>query len=261
MSIWWAVGYTITGLLAWGFMSNYSCASDAMTCTKSQNWGWRYLHLTAGSLVLVMSVARLLFVRMLQTPRWLVAQNRDEDAHRVLSGLAQKYNRPLTLKLEDLQSLGQVLNTDKSRWSSFRMRKHLAGLFETKVLVWSYTVIASNWFVIGMVSPLYSVFLPYYLETRGVSDKINDAPSNYDTWRDYAINQVAGLIGPIIAGILVEARWFGRRGTLAIGAITTMILQFAYTQIKTPAQNIGVSAAITAASNIYYGSKLPQTPK
>ena len=28
----------------------------------------------------------------------------------------------------------------------------------------------------------------------------------------------------------------------------TMVLQFGYTQIKTPAQNLGVSAAITAAS-------------
>ena len=52
----------------------------------------------------------------------------------------------------------------------------------------------------------------------------------------------------------METRLIGRRGTLAIGALITTLLQFGYTQIKTPAQNLGVSAAISAASNIYYGT-------
>jgi sugar phosphate permease len=95
-----------------------------------------------------------------------------------------------------------------------------------------------------MVSPLYSVFLPFYLESRGAQ---TGNGSNYQTWRDYAINQVVGIIGPVIAGILVETKFVGRRGTLAIGAAVTMALQFGYTQIKTEAQNVGISSAITAA--------------
>ena len=81
------------------------------------------------------------------------------------------------------------------------------------------------------------------------------------TESSYAINQICGLFGPIIAGVLVETRFIGRRGTLAIGALITMALQFGYTQIKTPAQNVGVSAAITAASNIYYGTIYAYTPE
>ena len=57
-----------------------------------------------------------------------------------------------------------------------------------------------------MVSPLYGVFLPFYLESRG-ADVGDD--SNYATWRDYTINQIFGLFGPIIAGVLVETKWFG----------------------------------------------------
>lgn len=96
-----------------------------------------------------------------------------------------------------------------------------------------------------MVSPLYTVFLPYYLASRGAHVGDN---SNYTVWRDYAINQIAGLGGPIIAAVLVETKYLGRRGTLAIGALVTMLFQFGYTQITTPAQNVGVSAAISAAS-------------
>jgi hypothetical protein len=247
MAVWWAVGYTVTGLLAWAFMSNYSCPPDATTktCTRADNMGWRYLHFTCGALVLVMAVARLVFIKMVQTPRWLISQNRDEEVIKNLNDISTKYQKSHSLTLEQLQAEGRVLHTEKSVWSAFRIKEHFRGLFRTRKLGWSTTVIIANWFVIGMVSPLYSVFLPFYLASRGADVGDN---SNYTTWRDYAINQVAGLVGPIIAAISVETNFVGRRGTLAIGAAITMVLQFGYTQITTPAQNLGVSAAISAAS-------------
>ncbi|KAK1243999.1 hypothetical protein MKX08_002137 [Trichoderma sp. CBMAI-0020] len=258
MAVWWAVGYTITGLLAWAFMSNFSCAPDAAVCTRAANMGWRYLHFTCGALVLVMAFARLAFVRMVQTPRWLIAQNRDEEVVKTLNDLSTRAGRPHRLTLERLQAEGVVLHTEESVWSTRRLTNHFRGLFQTRRLAWSTAVILANWFVIGMVSPLYSVFLPFYLQSRGAV--VGDS-SNYATWRDYAINQVAGLAGPVIAAVLVETRWLGRRGTLAVGALATMVLQFGYTQIKTPAQNLGVSAAISAASNIYYGTIYAYTPE
>ena len=249
MAVWWAVGYTITGLFAWGFMSNYSCDPNATMaqCTRQDNMGWRYLHFTCGALVLVLGILRILVVRMVQTPRWLLSQNRDDEVIDVLHGIAAKHSRSFSLTLEQLQSHGRVINTEKSVWSGLRLRKHFSGLFDTRALAWSTTVIIANWFVIGMVSPLYTAFLPYYLESRGADVGDN---SNYTTWRNYAVDQVTGLIGPCMAAVLVETRFVGRRGALAIGAAITMALQFGYTQIKTPAQNLGVSAAITAAQYV-----------
>ena len=251
MAVWWAVGYTITGLLAWGFMSNYSCDPNATMaqCTRQDNMGWRYLHFTCGALVLVLGILRISVVRMVQTPRWLLSQNRDEEVINILHEIAAKHYRSFSLTLEQLQSHGRIINTEKSVWSGPRLRKHFSGLFDTRALSWSTTVIIANWFVIGMVSPLYTAFLPYYLEARGAD--VGDG-SNYTTWRNYAVNQVAGLIGPCIAAVLVETRFVGRRGALAIGAAITMALQFGYTQIKTPAQNLGVSAAITAAQYVVF---------
>ncbi|KAK9369045.1 putative sugar transporter [Lipomyces kononenkoae] len=260
LAVWWAVGYTITGLLAWAFMSNYSCAPDATVaeCTRADNMGWRYLHFTCGALVLVLSVLRLVAIKMVHTPKWLTSQNRDEELYRILVDLAKKYRRPLSLTLEKLQSQGRVLHTEKSVWSALRLKSHFAGLFSTRRLAYSTVMIVINWLIIGTVSPLYFVFLPYYLQSRG-ADTGDD--SNYTTWRNYAINQVAGLVGPVIAGVLIETRYVGRRGTLAVGAAITTALQFGYTQIKTPVQNVGVSAAITAASNIYYGTIYAYTPE
>ncbi|EED14000.1 sugar transporter, putative [Talaromyces stipitatus ATCC 10500] len=258
LSVWWAVGYTVTGLLAWAFMSNFSCAADAVECRRSDNMGWRYLHFTCGTLVLVLSVFRLFAIRMVQTPKWLTSQNRDEELYAILVNLSETYKRPLSLTLEKLQAQGRVLHTEKSVWSGLRLKSHFSGLFSTTKLAYSTVMIIVNWLLIGTVSPLYGVFLPYYLASRGADTGDN---SNYTTWRNYAINQVAGLIGPIIAGFLVGWRWFGRRGTLAVGAAITTALQLGYTQIKTPAQNVGVSAAISAASNIYYGTIYAYTPE
>ncbi|KAL2821173.1 major facilitator superfamily domain-containing protein [Aspergillus granulosus] len=260
LAVWWAVGYTITGLLAWAFMSNYSCDPGATVteCTRADNMGWRYLHFTCGGLVLLLSVLRLVAIRMKETPKWLASQNRDEELYGILFNLSERYNRPLSLKLEDLTSQGRVQHTEQSVWSALRLRSHFTGLFSTKRLAYSTIMIIINWLFIGTVSPLYSVFLPYYLQSRGADTGDN---SNYTTWRNYAINQVAGLAGPIIAAVLVELRFFGRRRTLAVGAAITTALQFGYTQIKTPAQNLGVSAAISAASNIYYGTIYAYTPE
>ena len=251
MAVWWAVGYTITGLFAWGFMSNYSCDPNATMaqCTRQENMGWRYLHFTCGALVLVLGILRISVVRMVQTPRWLLSQNRDDEVISILHEIASKHYRSFSLTLEQLQSHGRISDTEKSVWSGPRLRKHFSGLFDTRALAWSTTVIIANWFVIGMVSPLYTAFLPYYLESRGADVGDN---SNYTTWRNYAVNQVAGLIGPCIAAVLVETRFVGRRGALAIGAAITMALQFGYTQIKTPAENLGVSAAITAAQYVMF---------
>lgn len=120
---------------------------------------------------------------------------------------------------------------------------HFKGLFQTKRLAWSTSLTIANWFVIGFISPLYWVFLPFYLQSRAVSFGTS---SNYLTWRDYSINQSAGLLGPVIAAVLVETKFLGRRGTLAIGAALTMIFQFGYTQIRDETENVGVSAAISA---------------
>jgi MFS family permease len=169
MAVWWAVGYMITGFLAWAYMSNYSCAPDATVaeCTWDDNWGWRYLHFTCGALVLVAATLRLLLIRMPQTPKWLVSQNRDEEVVSNLAAIAQKYGRPFSLTVEKLQSQGQVLHTEKSVFSALRLKQHFSQLFITRRLAYSTVMIILNWTVIGTVSPLFSIFLPYYLKSRG----------------------------------------------------------------------------------------------
>jgi sugar phosphate permease len=81
-----------------------------------------------------------------------------------------------------------------------------------------------SWTLIGLAYPLYNVFLPVYLKTRGASF---GSGGNYETWRNYAIVNVAGIFGPVLAGYMCNQRYLQRRGTMIVGALITMVFFFA----------------------------------
>jgi MFS family permease len=259
MAAWWGVGQLIAGLFAWAFLPNYSCAS-ADGCTKADNWGWRYVWFANGALVLVMSIMRLTVIRLKETPKYLVSEGWDEDVVNVLQYIATKYHRSCSLTLEKMQACDALAPTEmrhsssphtKSRLSFGEVGGHLRGLFETRRIGLSTSLIWLSWTLIGLAYPLYNVFLPTYLQTRGA--QTGDG-SQFITWRNYAIVNFCGILGPIPAGLMCASGWFwGRRGTMIIGALITMVFFFAYTQVRTASENLGFNCAINFSLNIYYG--------
>ena len=116
----------------------------------------------------------------------------------------------------------------------------------------------ASWALIGLAYPLYNVFLPEYLQSRGAS--VGDG-STYTTYRNYAIVNACSIIGPIVSGVLVEIRFLGRRYTMVIGALLTMAFRFAYTQVRTAAQNLAFSCFVSVCLNIYYSVLYAYTPE
>ena len=49
-----------------------------------------------------------------------------------------------SLTLEQLQAEGVVEHTEKSVWSPFRIKMHFKGLFQTRQLAWSMSVVLAN---------------------------------------------------------------------------------------------------------------------
>lgn len=250
LSIWWAVGYTVSGLFAWAFLSNYSCVlgppgKKPLPCHRADNMGWRYLHWSLGALVFVLSILRITVLRLQHSPKWLITQGRDSEMLETLQGIASKYNRPLSLKLEGLLAFGEVKEAKSSPWSARRLKAHVGALFQTRKLAYSTSLLFLTWAIIGIAYPLFYVFLPYYLALRGYKA---GKSSNYLTWRNFAVNKICGLFGPIIAAYLVQTKLLGRRGTLALGSLLTMAFLFGYTQVKTPEQNLGIVCSISVVS-------------
>lgn len=215
MAAWWGLGQLIAGLFAWAFLPNFSC-SDAATCTYGNNKGWRYVWYANGALVFVMSLLRITVIKLRETPKFLVGEGKDAEVVETLQFIANKYNRPCSLTLERLEACGFTdrggAEHAKSRFSFGEVGVHLGGLFATKRLGLSTSLIWFSWLLIGLAYPLYNVFLPTYLATRGAEF---GQTSNYITWRNYAIANVCSIPSPILAGYMCKSRWFwGRRGTM-----------------------------------------------
>ncbi|GAB7354581.1 hypothetical protein MBLNU459_g5029t1 [Dothideomycetes sp. NU459] len=270
MAAWWGVGQLVAGLFAWAFLPNYSCAAPPAICTYENNKGWRYVWYSSGALVFVLSVARLTVIKLRETPKFLVGEGKDAEVVETLQFIAQKYNRTCSLTLERMEACGTSTQSNADRRGSFgahatskfslgEVGVHLRGLFGSKRLALSTSLIWFSWLLIGLAYPLYNVFLPSYLATRG-AEFGETSTSIY--WRNYAITNLCSIPSPILAGYMCKSRWFwGRRGTMIIGALITMAFFFAYTQVRNNAQNLAFTCCISFCLNIYYGTLYAYTPE
>jgi MFS family permease len=160
MACWWGLGQLIAGLFAWAFLPNYSCDPEG-PCNDDNNPGWRYVWYSCGALVFVMSILRITVIRLHETPKFLVGEGRDQDVVYTLQTIAKQYNRPCSLTIEKMQACGvtgaatnerrgSVAAHAKSRYSPAEVITHLKGLFETKRIGLSTTLIWFSWLLIGL---------------------------------------------------------------------------------------------------------------
>ncbi|CAF3666161.1 unnamed protein product [Rotaria sp. Silwood1] len=258
MAAWWGVGQMVAGLVAWPFLANYSCTKDDI-CTNANNSGWRYTFYTLGSFVFVLSFLRLFVIRLKESPKWLLSQNRDAELVKIIHEIAHAAGKECSLTLEQLESIGPVVqNNNLKKYNPMIIWHHIKGLFPNRKMGYSTALNIASWTLIGLAYPLYNVFLPYYLQSRG--DSFGDG-SVYTTYRNYAIVNVCSVFGPIIAGGLVEVRFLGRRYTMVIGALLTMTFLFAFTAVRTAAQNLAFTVSISVCLNIYYSTLYAYTPE
>lgn len=163
MAAWWGFGQAITGFIAWGFLSpkKWNCAADAVTCSKDENWGWRYTMFTGGALVLAMSLMRITVIKLKETPKYLLSVGEDAQVVETLQSIATKYNRPCSLTVQKLEACGTIRGAGSSKYSLGKSLSHLRGLFQTRSIGLSTMLIWFSWMLIGLAYPLFYVFLPY----------------------------------------------------------------------------------------------------
>lgn len=260
----WGIGQIVAVALAYAFLPNNSCES-AEYCPSHINRGWRYVYYTNGSIVLAMSILRLTIIRLKETPKFLISNNRDAEAVQVLQEIATKYNRPCSLTLEQLEACGEIQINDDFRkhidvkGTAQLIYHHVQILFSNKTMARSTSLVFLSWLLLGISYPLYSSFLPVYLATRGANIS---APDVNGVYRDNLISNTVSIAGPLIAGALLYFfPIIGRRGVLFIGGVMSMAFLFGYTQIKSRAQNVALSSISFASMYIYYAVLYAYTPE
>jgi hypothetical protein len=206
---------------------------------------------TMGALIFFLSVLRVTVIRLRETPKFLLGQGKDAEAAQILKELADRYKRPCSLTVERLEACGVVKSAhSRNRFSFGEFIIHFRSLFITKKIAATTILLWLSWAIIGLAYPLFNVFLPYYLASRGVQFGVSSA---YQTWRNYALVQVCGIFGPMVGGHMANWRVLGRRWTMIIGALVTMAFFFAYSQVASQEASIAYSCVISFTLEIYYG--------
>ncbi|CAJ0769664.1 24937_t:CDS:2, partial [Entrophospora sp. SA101] len=106
MSVFFSFGAVLTSVLAYIVLPPYSCPEmkkgEIDTCDVSiENNGWRYLLATLGTLTFLMLVARILFFRLQESPKYLISRNRKHDAILVLRKIASINGNDMQIQVTD----------------------------------------------------------------------------------------------------------------------------------------------------------------
>ncbi|KAI0647859.1 MFS general substrate transporter [Trametes meyenii] len=272
LSIWWAIGQLVGSLIGWPFLVKFSCAS-ADDCPRSSNQGWRYFLYTNGAIMMVLFALRFFFFDMHESPKFLMGRGRDAEAVAVVHEVARYNGRESNLTLAMLEEVDRRFSEDPSSGAraldtsaraallrSLRTlgRQHMKGLFGTRRLAYSTTLLIIVWCLIGLAFPLYYGFVTFFFASRG-ADFGDGSP--YITYRNQVILSVIGVPGALLAGWMVELPYVGRKGTLAISTVITGVFLFASTTARTSNALLGWNCGFTFTSNIMYGVLYAVTPE
>ncbi|KAL9086425.1 MAG: hypothetical protein Q9159_004202 [Coniocarpon cinnabarinum] len=276
LSIWWPVGSLVASMIAWGLIPNYACNFDDYTsscrltggspptcCGKSNNMGWRYFTYTLGAITFMQWILRFIVFQMYESPKFLLSRGRQNEAVAVVQGLAYKNKTQTWLTEEVLNEVGGYPEgRNDTKLSAFEVVRRSAGKFSTQRINplfahWKLGLTTGLlwfcWFCIGMGYPLFNAFIVQYLG-GGSSD-------TYITYRNYAITNVVGVPGSLLAYYTVNIKYIGRKGTMAVGTLITGIFLFIFTTSTNSDFQLAFSSLVTFFQNIMYGVLYAYTPE
>ncbi|KAH9943665.1 MFS general substrate transporter [Amylocystis lapponica] len=268
LSIWWAIGQLVASLIAWPLIANFSCAEGATSCARADNMGWRYFLFTLGGMTLILWAIRFFLFRLEESPRFLIGRGRDEEAVAVIHRIAAFNGKTSSLTLEELTGAGEKAAAANGKGAAAARRRkllsessvfnlhHIKALFETPKLAWSTSLLIALWGIIGLASTLYNSFLPYltyYTTYRNVRPPRYHPRSFSHVPMQEVILGVIGVPSAFFAGWMVEQRYIGRKGALALSSGLTGVFLFASTTARSSDALLGWNCGYAFASNIMYG--------
>ncbi|KAF4465711.1 sugar transporter [Fusarium albosuccineum] len=255
LPLWWGVGSTLGGVLAWPLITFYSCPQRTTpdTCDKSDNMGWRYQYLLVGGISLIAALIRVFLMRMEESPKWLVSQGKYEKAVYTLHEMAHINGHDLSLSVDEFYIVGSGETLETSSLAG-----RLRGLFATKKQGYSTAGVILLWMCIGVAYPVYSLYLPIYLENNGA--KIGNG-STFQTYRDYTISSTVGIFGPLLSTYMVNIEILGRRRSMSLTALCAAAFSGGFTAVRNEASNLGFSCMISFWQNAFYAILYPYTPE
>ena len=277
LSLWQPVGVVVACLIAYAFADpRYrcapqlkSCASSALAqgeqcCTVASNMGWRYTLIVIGTITLFVFFLRFFVFKFHESPKFLLAKGREQEAIDVLHHIA-KFNRapPPSLTVQDFAEVERLhygtdsltsaeLAADRqadgkvSAMQSFkngirafgRVFAHLKLIAATRLQLFIFILLAlaymGDYWSFNLAGNFLPIILAQYNQQR--------AAKGQETYKQYIWINLPGILGAVFALFSVQMPIIGRKWSLVISAILQGLSMAMYTQVRTIAGYVGLNA-------------------
>ncbi|KEQ66406.1 Clavaminate synthase-like protein [Aureobasidium melanogenum CBS 110374] len=245
LSSWWMLGQVIVSLISWVFLANFA------------------------SMTLVFAFVRIAIFKMPESPRYLISKGRDAEAVEAVNYIARRNKKPEPLTLAMLQEVDRVTGGEVKAGATTKLSRSIIikenlkdfksvnykNLFANPQLARHTSIIWLIWLTIGIAYRLYFNFIPTYLSKKFTADS-----SLSLTYRNYCIQSIVSVFGPLSAAVLVNTR-LGRRWMLGASAIVSGIFLFAYTAAENRAGDLAFSCITGLFANFEYAIMYAFTPE
>ncbi|CZT09145.1 related to 4-hydroxybenzoate transporter [Rhynchosporium agropyri] len=270
LSIFQPLGVVVCSGIAYGFIPKYSCNIDLPSCknsapgeaccSKADNYGWRYLVFTLGAIAMLIFFLRFVLFTFEESPKYLISRGRDEEAMRVLHHVSKINKYECSLTMDDFRALDArygneltngIADADTTMGSPEQKNKkpkkpkfyqqllnefsRIGVLFTTAsmarltILVW--IIYAFDYWAFSIAGS----FLPTILLKK--NSAINVSVS--ETYRDYIIIYLPGIVGVGLGAGMIRFGRLGRKWTMVFAALMMGISLFLFATVNTQASNIG----------------------
>ena len=282
LSIFQPLGVVICSAIAYGFIPFHSCpegsppcsqvAPGKACCTKSSNYGWRYLMFTLGAITMFIFFLRFVVFNFQESPKYLLYRGKDEEAIKVLQHVARFNKRQCNvtsatfaaLTSDDTSTstggsekailgsgsrqkglgLGATLKLELSRYKLFFQS---TAMIQLTVLLWIIYAFDYWGFTIA------GSFLPTILNKKNAAQGI----SIKQTYLSYIYIYIFGIPG-VLAGTLIYKY---RRISLFVSSALFGAMLFAFTAVNSEATRIGINGLVYFFQSMFNAILYGWTPE
>ncbi|PWY80749.1 MFS general substrate transporter [Aspergillus sclerotioniger CBS 115572] len=235
----WGLGQLVASAVGWAFIAEYTCgtgpdevstgtalahqsrATSSSSCHYVSNKGWRYVWWTFGCMTLFLYLCRFAFP-LRETPKYLLSKRRDAEATQIVKDIAAYSNRKTWL---EESSFARIDSTVDASAPESRRQSRSKSLVSSAGAI-GVAVLCLLWAVTGLTFVLHKTYISKYLATKGVSAVTATSVTTAYLYSRYLYVALCAIPGPIIVGLLIEAKGLGRKRTGAIIAVLTGLFMF-----------------------------------
>eukprot|EP01135_Chromosphaera_perkinsii_P012245 Nk52_evm16s2622 gene=Nk52_evmTU16s2622 len=250
LSVFWSFGSVLTSGLSLLIIPPYSCDGDVSVCPSSENRGWRYFFVVLGILNVLFVLLRL---GMPESPTYLMSKGRRESAALILNKIGgfldEEMGSGLRLKYDDEI---EIENRNRSVSESTQFVDSIKTLTNEKYLV-TTMLLSIIWFGVNFGYTSFNMFLPTYLEDKGV----NNTSNLYLYTLLYAF---AGVLGSLSGAYAVES-FLGRKYTLGISTLAGVVFQALFAVGTSVNEIVAYTCLFSYVGQIMWAAIFAYTPE